>query len=47
MSEISPLNINPEEIVNLKDEAERIENSPEMMLALVDLIFGYDTSIPS
>lgn len=37
----SPININDAEIVNLRREADRIEGNPERMLALVDLIFGF------
>ena len=31
----------PENVNRLHEEADRIENSPEAMLALVDLIFGF------
>lgn len=45
------INIEPAESVNedLILEAERIENNPKMMLALVDLLFlgREDTDIPS
>jgi hypothetical protein len=42
-----PVNINPPESVNLQGEtileaAVRIENDPAKILALVDLIFGFE-----
>ena len=39
----SILNINEADFVNQHaQEADRIEDSPEAMLALVDLIFGFE-----
>lgn len=39
------ININESENVNrLREEADRIEDSPEAMLALVDMIFGFTES---
>lgn len=44
----SLVNINPPENVNITQEdrerAARIEESPELMLYLVDMIFGFDYS---
>lgn len=41
----SPGNIIRPEIVNQhREEADRIEGNPAAMLALIDLIFGFDTN---
>ena len=41
----APININlPENVNQYREEAERIENDPAAMLALVDLIFGFEES---
>ena len=54
MKDISSKNIDMKEIVNLTEEdikeAERIENDPQKILALIDLIFLFEDNkkvIPS
>lgn len=44
MKDSSPININRREIVNeaTRADADRIEGNPEKMLALIDLIFGFE-----
>ena len=44
MKKPSLININDAEIVTLRQEADRIENSPAKMLDLIDLIFGLEPS---
>lgn len=44
MKDSSPINISRREIVNeaTRADADRIEGNPEKMLALIDLIFGFE-----
>ena len=45
MKNSSPINIiTPDYVNQLKAEADRIAEDPEAMLALVDLIFGFQES---
>ena len=44
MKDTLPINIKRQEIVNeaTRADADRIEGDPEKMLALIDLIFGFE-----